>query len=230
MSVGSQSDIVARLQSYLPRRWFGDFSSVPVINGVLNGIASAMSLMYALIVYFQAQTRLQTSTDGWVDMWAADFFGTSLPRNTGESDAGYISRVQAEFLLRRATRPAMQQALTALTGRAPVIFEPSRPLDSGCLGKNQGANSFFRVARFGSIAAPYSALITVLRPIPRVLVEPGSAYFDAAATSAFHTPLSQGYFGNLAAETQAATDGDVYSVINATRPLATNIGVALTNH
>ncbi len=228
MATGDQSDIVSRLQAYLPRGWFGDFLSSPVINGVLNGIASVLATSYALIMLIWAQTRLQTSSGGWVDLWAADFFGTNLPRKYGETDAAYIARIQVALFQQRSTRPAMINVLTTLTGRAPVIFEPARPYDSGCLGASQGPNSFFGVARFGSIACPFSALITAYRPkISGGLA--GSAYFDAPQISAFSTGSAKGYFGSLSAETTIASDADIYAAINSTKPLATNIGVHISN-
>jgi len=184
--------------------------------------------MYTLIMFFWAQTRIQTSSGGWIDIWATDFFGTNLPRNAGESDASYIARIQVSIFQARATRPAMISVLTQLTGRAPIIFEPARPLDSGCFGANTGPASFYGVARFGSIACPFGALITAYRP--KVTGNSaGSAYFDAPTWSAFNTPLSNSYYGGLAAQSSVASDAAIYAAINATRPIATNIGVRISN-
>lgn len=229
MATGDQNDIISRLQSYLPAKWFGDYDSAPIISGVLAGIASAMSVIYTLIMFFWAQTRLQTSSGAWIELWAADFLGSSLPRNQNELDAAYIGRVQAALFQPRGTRTAMQNVLTNLTGRAPIIFEPSRPLDSGCLGANSGVNSFCGVARMGSLATPFSALITVFRPLVAG-GSAGAAYCNAVAISALNTSISQSYTGSLSAETSIATDAAIFAAINATRPIATNIGVALTNH
>jgi hypothetical protein len=228
MATGDQQDITARLQSYLPRGWFGDFAEAPIISGLLAGIASVLAVTYTLIMFFWAQTRLQTSSGGWIDIWAADFLGASLPRKPNESDASYIQRIQIAIFQGRTTRPAMISVLTQLTGRAPIIFEPARPLDSGCLGANTGVTSFCGVARMGSIACPFGALITVYRP--RVAGgSAGAAYADAQAWSAMAEPLSHGYTGSLSQEVSAATDADIYAAINATRPIATHIGVAITN-
>lgn len=228
MATGDQNDILSRLQTYLPRGWFGDWSEAPVVGAVLNGVASVFAVTYTLIMFIWAQTRLATSIGGWIDLWAADFFGGDLPRKPNESDASYIARIKVALFQQKATRPAMISVLTQLTGSAPIIFEPNRPLDSGCLGANTGVNSFCGVARMGSLACPYSALITAYRP----LVSGGSAgaaYSNAIAISALNTPLSQSYTGSLADEVSAATDDDIYAAINATRPVATNIGVAITN-
>lgn len=228
MATGDQQDIVGRLQSYLPRGWFGDWSQAPLIGGVLNGIASVFAVSYTLIMFFKAQMRLGTSTGGWIDLWAADFFGGTLPRKPNESDASYIARIQYTIFQQRATRPAMIRVLTQLTGRAPVVFEPNRPLDTGCLGVNSGPNSFCGIARMGSIAPIYAALITAYRP--RVTGgSAGAAYTDAIVISALNTPVSQSYTGSLTAQVSAASDADIYAAINTTRPVATNIGVAITN-
>ncbi|MBN3811707.1 hypothetical protein [Paraburkholderia sp. Ac-20347] len=228
MATGDQNDIISRLQTYLPRGWFGDWSESPIVGAVLTGVASVFAVTYTLIMFIWAQTRLATSSGGWIDIWAADFFGGNLPRKSNESDASYIARIKVALFQQKATRPAMISVLTQLTGRAPIIFEPNRPLDSGCLGVNTGVNSFCGVARMGSLACPYSALITAYRP----LVSGGSAgaaYSNAIAISALNTPLSQSYTGSLADEVSVATDDDIYAAINATRPVATNIGVAITN-
>lgn len=229
MATGDQSDILSRLKSYVPRGWFGDWSEAPIISAVLTGIASVFTTIYLLVIFIKAQARLDTSTGGWIDLWAADFFGGNLPRKPNESDASYIARIKVAIFQPRATRPAMISVLTQLTGREPIIFEPARPLDSGCLGANTGANSFCGVARMGSIACPFTALITVYRPVVSG-GSAGAAYCNAIQISAISTPASQSYTGSLADEISAASDADIYAAINATRPVATNIGVCITNY
>ncbi|MDE1009658.1 MAG: hypothetical protein OSB38_28765 [Paraburkholderia fungorum] len=228
MATGDQQDITSRLQSYLPRGWFGDLTQAPIIGGLLAGIASVFAIMYTLIMFFWAQMRLQTSTGGWIDIWASDFLGSSLPRKPNESDASYIARIKIAIFQQRATRPAMISVLTQLTGRVPIIFEPTRPLDSGCMGANTGVASFCGVSRMGSIAAPFSCLITAFRPLVTG-GSAGAAYCNAAAWSALATPLSHGYTGSLSDEVTAASDADIYATINQCRPIATNIGVYISN-
>ena len=228
MATGDTSDITSRLQEGSPRNWFGDWSQAPIIGALFSGMAAVFSVTYTLIQFFRAQTRLDTSTGGWIDLWAADFFGGTLPRKVNESDPSYIARIKYNIFQQRATRPAMIRVLTQLTGRAPIIFEPNRPLDTGCCGANTGVNSFCGVARMGSLATPYGALITAYRP--RVSGgSAGAAYANAIKISAVHTPLSQSYTGSLSAQTSVATDSDIFAAVNATRPSATRIGVAITN-
>ncbi|AJG19083.1 hypothetical protein [Cupriavidus basilensis] len=227
MATGDSDDILSRLKAYVPRGWFGGWAQAPIITAVLGGIASVLAVSYALIMFFWAQTRLQTSTGGWIDIWAADFLGGTLPRKPNELDSSYIARIQVAIFQKRATRPAMISVLTQLTGRAPIIFEPARPLDTGCFSAPTSPG-FFGVARFGSIACPFGALITAYRPLVAG-GSAGAAYRNAAAWSAFSTPLSHGSFGSLSEQTSVATDADILAAINATKPIATNIGVLISN-
>ncbi|MBB5189610.1 hypothetical protein HNQ50_000320 [Silvimonas terrae] len=225
MATGDTQDILSRLMGYLPRGWFG--SNSPIITALMTGIAAVYAPIYAMVIFFQAQTRLQSSSGGWIDLFAADFFGNTLPRNLNETDQAYITRIQLNLLQERATRPAMVKVLTNLTGFAPIIFEPMNPADTGCY--SSGAPGFYGVARFGSLAAPFSALITAYRPKASG-GNLGAAYMNAAAWSAFSTPLSHGYYGSLADETTSVSDQAIYDAINLTRPIATNVGVAILNH
>jgi len=227
MATGDQSDILSRLQSYLPRGWFGDWSEAPYITAVLTGIASVFVVTYNLIQYALAQARLGTSSGVWVDLWAQDFFGSSLPRNPSESDASYIARIQSMIFMPAGSRPAMTETLTVLTGRVPVIFEPNRPLDTGSCGGTPGINSFCGVARMGSLV-PYMALITAYRPLVTG-GSAGAAYANAPSRSALNTSGTLSYTGSLADEISVASDSSIYAAINATRPIGTNVGVCVSN-
>ncbi|HHW4682388.1 MAG TPA: hypothetical protein ACQGQI_04225, partial [Xylella sp.] len=74
------------------------------------------------------------ATDGWLDIIATDFFGSSLRRKSGQSDASFRNRLLIHLFRERATRNGLVKVLTDLTGRTPVIFEPQRPLDTGSYG------------------------------------------------------------------------------------------------
>ena len=75
---GDQQDILARLRTVLPARWFPD--DAPVLDGLLNGLASGWSFAYQQLQYVKAQTRIATATDVWLDIIALDFFGGRLVR------------------------------------------------------------------------------------------------------------------------------------------------------
>lgn len=215
-----------RLSALLPP-WFGD--SNPVLDALLWGIAQALAWCFSLYLYAQLQTRIKTATDGWLDMIAFDYFGTSQVRFSGQSDDRYRDRILSNIFRERATRHGMEQVLTSLTGIAPVIFEPSRPYDSGCLGANTGPASFCGVARMGSLACAYSALITVYRQrITGSLA--GAGYADAGIITAMNTLAPNSYTGSLSSTAIIASDSAIYDAINSTRPIGSRIGVSILNY
>lgn len=126
-----------RLKALLPP-WFGD--SNPVLDAMIWGMAQALAWVFSLYLYAQLQTRIKSASDGWLDMIAFDFFGTSLPRGNGMSDASYRNRILINLVRERGTRYAITKVLTDLTGRAPLIFEPRRPADTGAYGATEIVN------------------------------------------------------------------------------------------
>lgn len=198
-----------RLRNLLPRGWFADSS--PVLDAALWGMAQALSWCFSLYLYAQAQTRIKWAADGWLDMIAADFFGTGLPRYANQSDASYRNRIVINIFRERATRYGMQKMLTDLTGRAPLIVEPARPADVCCLG----ANAYLGVGMVGSCVSPYQAFITAYRPAGN-----GAANWPGVATNWFGVSQSSG----LLPASQlypAVSDADIVAAIEATKPIGT---------
>jgi hypothetical protein len=132
MATGDSNDMLERMQALLPRGWFGD--SPTILTALLKGFAAILANVYAVLAYAKLQTRILTATDGFLDVISADFFGSNLPRRTGESDAAFRNRIVVNLFRERATRKAVIQVLTTLTGRAPLIVEPMRPADTGGYG------------------------------------------------------------------------------------------------
>lgn len=130
--IGDNDDLLARLKAAIPGRWFG--TDTPILDGLLSGPATALSKIYSTIQYAILQTRIKTATDGWLDLIARDFFGRFFQRRPTEGDDSYRARILKEIFRPRVTRAAMIEALTDLTGRAPIIFEPARVADTGSLG------------------------------------------------------------------------------------------------
>ena len=164
--IGDAGDIAARLRSLLPPRWFAD--SAPVLDGLLAGAADMAATAHGQIDYARTQTRIATATGPWLDLIALDFFGTRLQRLGAEADDAFRARVVAAMFLPRATRAATFSAVQALGFGPPMLFEPSRPDDTGAwnvaLGYGVGGG-------WGSLAMPFQVLVT-LPPS----VETGSAY------------------------------------------------------
>lgn len=131
MALGDINDLFARLKAQIPGSWF---KLSPNFDATLQGPAWALSSIYAQITYAALQTRIATATDGYLDLIANDFFGTSLPRLTNEADGAYRVRILANLFVKGPTRANMSAVLKLITGRTPDIFEPSNTTDSGGWG------------------------------------------------------------------------------------------------
>ncbi len=149
-----------RLRAVLPGGWFPDVA--PVLTGLLTGLGSCFSWLFDLIAYTALQARIATATDVFLDIIGLDFLGTRIVRKAGQSDDSWRTRIQQEILAPKATRPAMMQRLTALTGRAPIIFEPAMPLDTG--GYSVGGVGYGVAGGYGNLDLPFQCFITAYRP------------------------------------------------------------------
>ena len=158
--IGDQADFQQRLRSLIPKSWFPSGNS-PNFDATLQGSAWALSSVYAQITYAALQTRIKTATDGWLDIISGDFFGTSLPRLLNESDGPFRARIFANLFVKGPRRGDMSKVLTLITGRAPLIFEPSNTSDSG--GWDAALGWDVQVGGYGD-AMPYQCLVTAYRP------------------------------------------------------------------
>lgn len=160
MATGDKSDIFSRLGSVAPR-WFGDLTQAPLISAVLQAFATTQSFGYSLIVYAALQLRISTATDGWLDMIAADFFGPSFTRKTGQNDRSYRTAIVANLLRERATRAGLIKVLQDVTGRTPVVIELTHPLDCGAYRYLFG---YGQAGAYGSVTAPFNLFVKAFRP------------------------------------------------------------------
>lgn len=220
---GDADDIFARLKSYLPP-WFGA-APTPVLDSLLGGIAWALAGLYGFYLYAKAQTRIRTATGFWLDLIAYDFFRTSIRRKAGQTDASFRAYIVANLLRPRATRPSMEKLLLDLTGQAPIIFEPSRPFDTGAF-RAPGSRGFFRQGRYGSLAVPYTCFITAYRPLAEGGLA-GAGFFRAAGTG-LRSPTGRSYLGSLTLASITVDDADIYAAIDANKVAGTICWVGLT--
>ena len=163
--IGDSLDMLGRLRAVLPSRWFPD--NAPILDALLQGLASAWAWCFGLLGYVRAQTRIASATDIWLDAVATDFFGAALIRQVEEDDNALRLRIQLELFRDKATRPALSRTLTDLTGREPVIFEPARATDTGAYGgATTGATglAYGMAGGWGSLALPFQCLVTAYRP------------------------------------------------------------------
>lgn len=186
MATGDQADFVRRIKNELPSPWFpvtgatDAASATPILDGLLNGIAAGWAFCHKLLHYVKLQTRIATATDVFLDLCSRDYLGNALPRNANESDASFRVRIKAAILQPKATRPAMVQALTNLTGRTPWIFEPANPSDTGGYG-NSGMTQGTALA-YGT-AGGYGSLSCLIRRSSLLTGRPTSASRTSPATA-----------------------------------------------
>lgn len=160
MRTGDQENILQRLKVVLPA-WFGD--DTPNLDAILNAYSVTAAYNYRLYEYLKLQTRIKTATDDNLDLISRDYLGNRLPRRKNEDDNSFRNRILAFLLPFPATREGISDAIYALTGRRPDIFEPWNVNDTGALN-----NDFYlNISQLGALPDAYEAtfFITVYRPI-----------------------------------------------------------------
>jgi len=217
---GDTADMLARLKLVLPARWFADVT--PILDAVLTGLATAWSGLYTLLTTVGAQARIATASGIFLDMAAADYCGAALLRRTGEADASYSLRIRANVLAPKATRAAVSQALTNLTGRAPVIFEPLNATDTG--GYNMFDLGYNVAGGYGSPNLPFAFLVTAYRPNATPVSNAGGystgpGGYDAA-------PM---FYADTAVLPGAISDADIYAATAAVLPVSTIAWMNISN-
>lgn len=207
---GSAPDMRARLKLALPSRWFAD--ETPVLDMVLGGLGALWASLYALIGTVRAQARIATAGGAMLDIAAADYFGGALQRRAGEPDAAFSARIRANLLMPRATRAALIAAVTAETGRAPVVFEPFNATDTGGYGTNTlGYNTR---GGYGSLALAYQCFVTAYRP-----AVPGSGKSGGYGVGPGGYSTAPMAWSDLADDVGLATDADILATIAGVLPV-----------
>lgn len=212
---GDIDDFVKRLKAVLPSRWFTD--QTPVLTGVLTGLASSWSWLYGLLGDVRAQLRIGTASGIFLDMIAADFFGTRLTRRTAQTDDGFRTAICKEIVRERGTRAALTSSVRDLTGRAPTIFEPARPADTGgygVRGMTAGSGLGYGVAGgYGSLALPFQCFVTAYRPR-------GTGIANVAGWGAPVGAYGRGAveYANLSMIAGQVTDADILTAVAAVLP------------
>ncbi len=169
MATGDQNDIQGRINALMPFSWFQPTVDT-IEQGIIAAAANALAFIYSILAYVRLQTRIATATDGFLDLVAQDFFGTSVVRTSGQSDASFRATIQANLFLSLGTRAGVFAVVTGLSGHGPTFGLPERPGDTG--GYGVPTSGYGVAGAYGSMLLPYQFFVTVHRgsasPIPNI--------------------------------------------------------------
>ncbi|GAB0115310.1 hypothetical protein [Acidisoma sp. C75] len=223
--IGDQQDMQARLLRALPKGWFAD--QAPILAAVLSGFASTWAWLFRLIFFAGQQTRVATASSGWLDLIAYDYGGASWARNPNESDAAFRRRILFNMQRERTTRAALIANVTTLTGRAPAIFEPAFPPDTG--GLSTPTLSWNTSGGWGTLSLPYQCFVTAYRPH-------GGGIANLSGWGTNPTSFALGgwntgaiAWGDLSLLEGAVTDAEILSAVAQSMPAASIAWTALSN-
>jgi hypothetical protein len=214
MATGDTTDIKSRLLAVLPP-WFGDGN--PILNAVLTMAAQVLAVAYGLYTYAKDQTRIRTATGIWLDIIAVDFFGALLPRGDNEADDDYRQRILANLFRPRATRAAISDVITAVTGQSPIIIEPFSPADCGAYGV--GYAGYGSAGAYGSVSLPAQAFVIASRPTQAGISNVAGYGFPQAG----YGVGSQSEYATLSMMGAGVADADIYAAIANTKAAGVTI-------
>ena len=218
MATGDRDDIASRLLKLLPR-WWADEN--PVLGALLSTIASGFAFVYSLYEAVKLQTRLATCSGAWLDLAAADFFGTSLKRLPNQSDTSLRASLRSNLFRERGTRRGIASILRDLTGVDAQIFEPTRPADTGVYG---GPLIGYGVAGgYGSVVLPFQAFITIrLTPATGIPLVAGYRIQTGG-----YGQSSRAEYASLDMAAGRATLAQIYAAVDAAKPVGSIMWVAV---
>ena len=159
-SIGDQSDQFNRIKALIPPNWFSDTATY--LDAIIWGFSCVNAFIYTLIAYAKLQTRIKTATDGWLDLIASDFFGTSIVRGQNQTDDSFRNQIVINLFRERGTRNSVSRVLIDITKQTPTIVEPMRMLDTGAYGAP--INGYGMAGGYGSMILKYQATVTAHRP------------------------------------------------------------------
>lgn len=170
----SAIQFAARLADLYPRGWCSDDAKQGPpgnVYALLLSLGQQLQAVQAELQYTLSAQRIQTEGFPELDFASIDFLGDSLPRPPGMTDADFGRAIIAALFQPAATRPALQDALTALTGSVPRMLEPWSVNDTGSWRNMSywNVDSVANPARWGNGGLRYQGYIETAPPsIPAI--------------------------------------------------------------
>jgi hypothetical protein len=216
---GDTNDMLSRLRTVLPSRWFAD--KAPILDGLLIGPAFIWSVLYNGILYAKRQTRLGTASDSFLDTISSDYLGALLPRRNTEPDSSFRMRIQRELMRERNTRQAVISVLSDLTGRTPLVFEPARPADTGAYN---GPLGYGQAGGWGSLMLPFQCFVTAYRAGGG-----GITNISGYGQSAGAYGVGAIQYASLSMLTGEITDTDITNAVTRVMPVSAIAWIRISN-
>ncbi len=121
-----------RIAELFPPNWCSDDAKTSGnVYSLLLSVGNELTNLMNEVQYTQQATLIETETSPELDNAGLDFFGGTLPRPTGMSDANYSALILSSLFPSGATRAAISAAIEKVTGQAPRMVEPWNVNDTG---------------------------------------------------------------------------------------------------
>ncbi len=169
----SATDFTERFLRLFPRGWSGGNANAPggVVYAMFEGIGTVLASFLSQMQFIANGLRIKLAYGTALDVISEDYFGAGLPRNPGESDDSFRTRILQMLLLPRVTRPAIFNAIKIILGVIPRLSEPWASGDTASID----LNSYLDVDGSQNIAPsrisdflPFSGFIDIPTPVSSV--------------------------------------------------------------
>lgn len=183
----SGPQFAARLADLFPRGWCSDDAKQSGnVYALLLAVGNELGVVQTQLQYAASAQRIQTETFPELDFASIDFLGSGLPRPAGATDAAYATAIIDALFHPAATRPALQDAIAALTGFVPRMLEPWSVNDTGAWSNFSywNVDTAVNPARWGNGSLRYQGYIETAPPsIPAIgpnnpILTWGTAYWN----------------------------------------------------
>jgi hypothetical protein len=221
---GTPLTFLQKIKATLPTQWFGE--ETPILDSVLNAVSAGWLGQFDLLSYTRAQTRISTAFGAWLDLIAMDYFGYRVKRRLWETDVAFRGRIRTELLRDRCTRLAIYDLLRDLTGRVPIIFEPTVPSDTGSYGSatsgEAGTIGYGISGGWGNLSLPFQVFVRAFRPVTL-----GVAMVNGWGSSFGGFGTGQSAYIDMAMNSVQVSDSELYQDVCGTAPAGTIVWMAI---
>ena len=223
-----------RMITLFPYPWLGDYArtTAGIAYAMFLSIGTELNFISEQLYYAWSACRLQTATNGALDLFAMDYFGNNLPRQPGETDSQYRIRIQALLFQPQVTRQAIINAIEfAFPGVVVWAREPWNPSDTGYFadGTSGYKGSYYDYdsqaipSAWGNKDARYQGFLEIQLPPGTALGYDLWGYDFGAAFDA-----ATGYYFPIVQENQTLI-GQIENLIRQITALGTEIWVKFLN-